>query len=44
MKKIVVGSAMIIGAYIGAWFGIIRAFELIGKGLEGMVARKEENK
>lgn len=44
MKKIVVGSAMIIGAYIGAWFGITRGFELIGKGLEGMVARKEENK
>lgn len=44
MKKIVVGSAMLIGAYIGAWFGIIRGFELIDKGLEGMVARKEENK
>lgn len=44
MKKIIVGSAMIIGAYIGAWFGITRGFELIGKGLESMVARKEENR
>lgn len=44
MKKIIVGSAMIIGAYIGAWFGITKGFYLLGKGLEGMVARKEENK
>jgi len=44
MRKIIMGSAMIIGAYIGAWFGITRGFELIGKGLEIMVERKEAEK
>ena len=44
MRKIITGTAMIVGAYIVAWFGITRGFETLGKGLEIMVERKEAEK
>ncbi len=41
MKKIIVGSVMVMSAYIGAWLAIEKGFYLIGKGLEGIVNKKE---
>ena len=42
MGKILVGSTLVVSAYIGAYLMIDKGFYLIGKGLEGMLRKEVE--